>query len=217
MAYFGEMLTNVAETVDDDSISETKIKSLLNEAVVHCASKVRLPEFESSGTFETVVDDHSVDIPDAWNYHRGLYAASVPDADPLKVVSSIGIIKNKYPEIDAELIEGYIEFLMIRNGQLLYFPVPTEIATVYCKFYEKPTPLAKSKDIPSCLPDHLQAPLLESYALWKLYAKIEDGNEGRKINTLYYKKEFKESFDELDEDIDKGQSSPEPLRETSWI
>lgn len=217
MAYFGEMKANVLETVDDDSVTETKVASLINAGVVFCASKVRLPEFESSGTFDTVTDGHSVDIPVGWNYHRGLYAAAVPSGSPIKVVSSIGIIKDKYPEIDVELLNGPIEFLMIRAGRLLYFPVPTEAVTVYCKFYEKPTLLTKSKDIPSYLPDHLQETLLESYALWKLYAKIEDGNEGRKTNTLYYKKEFKEAFDELDDDIDEGQSTPTPLRENSWI
>lgn len=217
MAYFGEMVTNILETVDDDSVTETKVKNLVNEGILLCASKVRLPEFESTGTFDTVVDAHSVAIPDAWNYHRGLYAAAIPDGDPIEVVSSIGIVKSHYPEIDAELIEGAIEFLMIRNSQLLYFPVPIEVKTVYCKFYERPTPLAKSKDVPTYLPDHLQAPLLESYALWKLYAKIEDGNEGTKVNTRYYKNEFKENFEDLDDEIDEGQSSPTPLRETSWI
>jgi hypothetical protein len=217
MAYFGDMITNILETVDDDSVTETKVKSLINQGVLLCASKVRLPEFESSGTFDTVTDAHNVEIPVSWNYHRSLYAAAIPNGSPIKVVSAIGIIKDKYPEIDAELINDSIEFLMIRNGQLLYFPVPAEITTVYCKFYEQPTPLAKSKDIPSCLPDHLHEPLLESYTLWKLYAKIEDGNEGRKTNTLYYKKEFQEAFQELDDDIDKGQSSPTPLRENTWI
>jgi len=217
MAYFGEMKTNVLETVDDDSVTETKVASLINEGVAFCASKVRLPEFESSGTFDTLTDGHSVAIPVGWNYLRGLYAAAIPDGSPIKVVSSIGIIKDKYPEIDAEIINAPIEFLMIRAGLLLYFPVPAEAVTVYCKFYEKPTPLAKSKDTPTYLPDHLQATLLESYALWKLYAKIEDGNEGRKTNTMYYKKEFKEAFEELDDDIDKGQSSPTPVRENSWI
>lgn len=217
MSYFGEMKTNVLETVDDDSVVESKVASLINEGALLCASKVRLPEFESTGTFDTVTDGNNVAIPDAWNYHRGLYAAANPSSNPIKVVSSIGIIKDKYPEIDSEILNGDIEFLMIRKGALLYFPIPAEVITVYGKFYEKPTPLTKSKDIPTFLPDHLQATLLESFALWKLYAKIEDGNEGGKVNTKYYKNEFKEAFNELDDDIDKGQSSPTPVRESSWI
>jgi hypothetical protein len=217
MTTFGELKTTVLDATDDDSVLDHHVSALINQGIKWCASKVRLPDLESSGVFDTVADEPAADIPIAWLYHRGLYAAAVPTGNPIKVVASIGLIKDKYPEIDNELIEGPIQFLTIRSGQLIYYPVPEVVTTVYCKFYEVPFTLAKSKDVPTYLPDHLHGPLLESYALWKVYAKIEDGNEGSKINTKYYKNEFKEAFDELDDDIDEGQSAPTPLRESSWI
>jgi hypothetical protein len=53
---------------------------------------------------------------------------------------------------------------------------------------------------------------IRSYALWKLYQGIEDGMEGQKVNTGYYKNEFYENLEELKDfcsrDIGPGTIEP---------
>lgn len=218
MSTLGELKSNIKLSLQNESdISDDIIRARINEGILYCSRHVTLSDLEDIGTFDTELDTNEVDIPLIWNYQRKLYGAGVPEAKPIVIASSIGLLRLLHPLVDVEVINGDIEHMCIRKGRLVYFPIPTEITTVQCKFYTKPIPLVKDKEVPDCLPEALHNGLLESFALWKIFATIEDGVEGVKVNTKYYKNEFFETLNSIDEYVDEGQSQVDPIRESGWI
>ncbi|MEN8250664.1 MAG: hypothetical protein ABFS32_17150 [Bacteroidota bacterium] len=217
MATLEEMRSNVKIALDEEDISDDLIDARINEGLLFCSRYTTLTDLEAIGTFDTALDSNEVPIPVEWNYQRKIYDAGVPETPPIVIAASLAIFKTKYPKVDIEIENGDIAMICARKGTLIYFPVPEQITTVTCKFYENPTPLKKPKDVPDCLPVALHNTLLESYALWKTFALIEVGVEGPKTNTKYYKNEFYEAVALIDEYLDEGQSSPEPVRGNSWI
>jgi len=209
---------NVVDAIQDTSIEDDFIDAKFNEALELCADYVLLPELESSGTFTTATDTHSVVIPTSWNYHRGLYSAYAPDTELIDVVSSLRLLKNDYPDIDnTDIMSGNICIVTTGSGSIYYYLSPETETIVTCGFYQHPTPLTEDSHIPSCLPASMQNELLENYALWKCWKIIEDGIEGPKINTAHHRTAFNTALAELDDLIHEGQSTPNPKRGSGWI
>jgi len=212
MATLKEMIENVSEVVLDKSISATSITRKLNQAVALCAQTTLLSYLESSGVVLTNPSTSYIEIPETWNFDRNLYAASVVNGDDIVVYSSMALLKREHPKADVSTDTGDVQAITVHKGRLFYYPRPTSVVEIQCQFYEKPALLVKSSDIPSCIPEALHEGILEQYALWKCYAAIEDGTEGFKVNTSYYKKEFKEALESLDDFVECGQSTSSPSR-----
>lgn len=212
MTTLREMIENVSEAILDKSISAGSITRKLNQAIALCAQTTLLSFLESNGSFSTDPGLSSVNIPDSWNFDRNLYAASVEGQDDITVYSSMALLKRDYPKADVSTDTGDVQAITVHKGKLFYFPRPTSAVEIQCQFYEKPALLVNANDTPSCIPSALHESILEQYALWKCYAIIEDGTEGFKVNTNYYRKEYKEALDTLDDFIEQGQSTSSPSR-----
>jgi len=216
MAKLEEMRANIRLALQDASFTDEQIDAKINQGLIDATWHTLLPELESSGEVTTSPTAHEVDIPVLWDFQRNLYHADVADKGDIKVFTQIGLLKKRAPEIDSEVTPGDIEYLTTRNGKVVYYPAPTAATVVKCNFYINPIPLVKDADIPTCLPIPLHNDILESYALWKFFAIIEDGIEGYKVNTNYYKKEYQEALERIDDYVDEGQSTSDPVRENQW-
>lgn len=221
MATLEEIRNKVIKAIQDDndeSFSVEEIDAEINEGLKYVSRNVALTALEATGTFDTELNTDVVSIPTDWNYQRRLHNATSSAVKRIKVATSINLLRNKYPiSLEYGPEYGDVDILAIFNNQITYYPIPQEVQTVTCKFYQNPTPLVEDTDIPTCLPDGTHIDLLKNYALWKLNEIIEDGVEGAKVNTRYYKNEFKEALGELDDHIDEGQSSTDPIRDNGWI
>jgi hypothetical protein len=217
MPNLSDLIVTVRGILQDESFDEDRLITLFNTGIRRCAYLVRLPELESFGSFETDPITTSVVIPEDWDYSRSLYDASTPTKQTISVLSSMGLLRSKEPTIDTQVKIGDIEFITVRKGYIVYTPSPSELTLVTCKFFKNPVPLVEDEDFPTCLPEHLQEPLLVNFALWKCFESIEDGIEGDKVNTVYYKNEFNEAIEELSHMFEEGQSTLDPIRESSWI
>lgn len=217
MATLEDILIQVQEKLQDSSFSSDKLLGFINSGIRRCAHVVLLPELETTGTFVTSPTLNSVAIPVGWNFGRNLYGASVLNASAIQVLPSLGQLRDQAPWIDTEVRAGEVTYLTTRRGQLVYTSSPSVATIVVCKFYEAPTDLVLDTDEPSCLPLALQESLLVNFALWKSFEEIEDGIEGEKVNTSYYKSEFNDALVDLDFMFDSGRSALDPPRESSWI
>jgi hypothetical protein len=217
MATLEELRNEIKIPLDDASITDEVIDSAINACLRLCARKLLFPALETSGVFITDPTKVVAAIPDLWDFSRNLFAASVPSVDKIKVLASVAELAERVPDYDTFLVNGDIEYLLVNGNNITYYPSPTVATNVTCKFYKQPTPLVKDTDEPSFIPEEMQIDLIVNYVLWKVWAKMEDGIEGFKVNTNYHKKEFTEFFDELDDSIDSGQSRQEPTRESTWI
>jgi len=216
MAKLEELRANIRLALQDASFSDEQIDAKINAGLVDATWYALLSELESSGEFTTDPASNEVDIPVAWDFQRNLYHADAADKPDIKVFTQIGLLKKRVPNIDTEVEAGDIQYLTTRNNKIVYSPSPAAATVVKCNFYINPTPLVKDTDIPTCLPIPLHSDLLESYALWKFFAIIEDGIEGYKVNTSYYKKEYQEALERIDDYVDEGQSTTDPVRENQW-
>lgn len=212
MATLGDIKTAIKLNCKDSSITSTKINAAVNEGLKHVAKKILLPELESSGVVSTVVDDLSVIIPADWNFMRNFYACDIVDQDSPGIINSIEHLKRIYPEYDTDRESGEIEYIVPLFASIIYYPIPTEVTELKCKFYKLPTPLVKDTDVITGIPEGYQEPLLENYALAKIWKSIEDGMEATPKNAPYHRALFQAAFEELDEKIDTGQSRAEVVR-----
>ncbi len=221
MATLEELLSGITKAVQDIGIDDTQVLSFINEGQLAIASQVLLPALESSGTVATVTSSSQVAIPSAWNFMRNLYKCEIADCEPIAVLSSMEAMRRaQFSEnLDAfsSLVTGDVEFVVIRGSNLFYFPVPTEVKSLHCSFYKWPTALAQSSDEPSSIPLAYQMPLLRAYVCWQAYSLIEQGHEGRKVNTVYYGGEYLRLLGELEIFINHGQSRPRPQLDSGWI
>jgi hypothetical protein len=217
MATLEELRNEIKVPLDDASISNEAIDSAINACLRLVARKLLFPALETSGVFTTDPLKTVVKIPVNWTYSRNLFAAAVPDEEKIKVLASVGELAQRYPDYDTALVNSPIEYIVIHGNDIIYYPSPLIATDVTCKYYSTPTPLVKDSDEPTFIPEEMQIDLIVNYVLWKVWARIEDGIEGFKVNTSYHKKEFQEFFDDLDDSIDNGQSRQEPNRESSWI
>lgn len=217
MATLEELRENIQFVVDDDTYSSDRINALINSCCRYCASKVLLADLESSGVFSTEVGTASVSIPTTWNFSRNLYSCTVQDTDKITILPSVSDLLEIYPNYETDLIEGDIEYVVIKGSSIIYYPVPAEVTTVNAKFYIAPTKLSKNKDVPTWFPEGTHEELIENYVLWKIFSTVEAGIEGPKKDTEYYGALFQMALDNLDSDINIGQSRPETYRTSNWI
>ena len=90
---------------------------------------------------------------------------------------------------------GAIEAVCIEGDNLLYRGMADDTLTL--KYYKKPTDITNVSTEPSELPGHFQRRLLVAYCCREIYADIEDGMEGQKVNTTYWDSKYNKWLDEL--------------------
>lgn len=244
MATLGDLLELVQDKLQDTAYDDDKLTAVINTGIRRVANVILLPELEVTGTFDTDPLTTSVVIPVNWNYCRGIYSAHplcTMEIDPLtglividpitglevshpiateyhpQVLSSMGLLRAQAHYVDTEVRQGEIDFLTTRRGMLVYTPSPRLVTRMLCKFYENPPALVDDDEIPTCIPEVHHESLLVNFALWRCFEEVEDGIEGDKVNTAYYKNEFNEALAELDLKLETGRSVQDPYRESQWI
>lgn len=205
-----------ALTVSPADFDEDRVIVLLNKGLLRVASRVLLPDLESSGTATTDPTKTEVAIPDLWNFHRNIYWANTGEGK-ISVLSSIGLMLQKVPTLDSVLDSGPIKYLTTRKNNIVYSPSPTDPTTVRCMFYEKPQPMVKGTDVPDVIPEDYQEPLLVSFVTWQIFETVEDGIEGNNYNASKQESKFNDLIETLKFELKAGQSTSLANRETSWV
>lgn len=196
--------------IQDPSIEEDTALDRLNEGLLTIAGTVLLPGLEDVGQVTTVVDDHLVDLPD--NYHRGLFKAQDHvDGRPIGVLKSKSQMMERYFDLNRT---GKVYDVCVAHGnKLMYQHVPDEPQVITIFYYRAPNVITEDTE-----PDGFNhqcriigEEALYYYACWKLFEAIEDGIEGRKVNTEYFKGQFLELVENLRLKVSRdGASRPAP-------
>lgn len=219
-----DSVTAIIQTLRMPSISSAEITSYINQCYDYISSQVLLTQLESSGVVDTVPGSLSVPIPSTWNYHRNLFSCEVANNGPITLLNSREHLRRIYSDFDTVLQTGPIQYVVISGASILYYPVPAEAVELVCFFYQKPESLevpisgySCGEDLPGAILLGLQPKVIESYVCWQIWARVEDGIEGRKVNTAYYLGQFKEAMVELEDSTEVGQSRKLVYRSSSWI
>lgn len=217
MSTLEDVRNGVKNTIKDSSITDEEVDSVINMALQFISESVRLPVLDSEGTFTTDPTKNSVDIPVLWNYQRGLYRAFSATTDQeVSIAPSLDFFRRRFGPTYA-LQQGAVVGAVVIGGHLHYFRSPGSPESIVCRFFRKPAVMVDDSDQPEGLPAGLAKPLLESYVLSWLYNRIEDGVEGKKSNTIFYRSIFDQYLNVLDANFESGQPSPEPMRNSYRI
>jgi hypothetical protein len=179
----------IQENLDDASLSG-RIIPTLNVAQNYLANKFDLPALDTSGDLTTTVLDYAVDLPtdymkNVWHVASASSSERVggPQRGNNNPYYDLHRFLKKWP-LPSITNAGSICDCAIKGRELWYQEVAIDTLTIH--YYKNPVTLVAGADVVS-LPAHLVQDLLENFVCWKLYGIIEDGVEGKKIDTAYYK------------------------------
>jgi hypothetical protein len=188
-----DIIVNVVDRIQDSAFDEDAILALINEARSFIASEVDLPALRKSADLITSSATAFVALP--IDYQKGIYwVGSVNQG--CRIGKRPGDYYNMLTFMERYPVEvGPIEAVCVEGVNLLYRNKATDTLTV--KYYRKPTDITDTSTEPAEIPAHLQRPLLAAYCCREIYADIEDGMEGAKVNTAYWSKKFDSAMQSL--------------------
>lgn len=187
----------VIHAIQDSSYSYADILRYFNQGLRYISGKILLDDLE---TFTDVATDPGVNnIPLPADFQRDLrYCHSITHNRQIRVKASVLQMYRQFSELDQS---GNVIMVATKGGRLYYQRVPSTAETLRINYWSYPERLTSRWQKPTCLPAHLVEDLLVNYACWKIFEKIEDGIEGQKVNTLYYKGLFDKAMEDLQEYI----------------
>lgn len=190
----GDIIANVVAKVQDSSFDDDVVLDLINEARFHIASLVDLPALQKGADIETTGSASSVDLPT--DYHKGLFWVWSTEQNR-RIGSRPGDYYNLLTFMeDFPGQEGRIDSVCVDGLDLLYKGPAND--TLKIRYYSKPIIITATTTVPTELPDQFQRPLLVAYCCRELFADIEDGMEGAKVNTDYWSKRLDRGIAELE-------------------
>lgn len=213
-----ELINEVEEGLGTGYIERKAMLRSLNKALLSIADKadLYLPELLVTGrSLSSFAGRNYTTLPS--DYHKKITSVVINDSS-VRVFSSLANLELEFNGLSSRV--GDICGVATQGNKIFYQYVPAAQQVMVIGYYRKPQPLVDSV---SSFPEGATGSdsfyeCITSYALWKLYNKIENGIEGPMSNTLYYKNEFYENLEPLRDfctrDIGPGNTEPasEPLQ-----
>jgi hypothetical protein len=213
LVYDSEDLAQVVlHKVQDASYSYDDVLKIFNKCLLRLSGKYLFPKLEIIRDIET---DLSGSIPVPADYQKNLrYAHSITHNHRVRVFGSVIQLNRHFSHLDQT---GIVRGLAIRNRRIYYQRIPSSAETIRINYYAYPERMEKRYHKPNFLPVHLVEPLLFNFACAEIYSEIEDGIDGQKINTAYYKAEYANVLVELEQFLGPEEKEPvEIVQELQW-
>lgn len=209
--------------VDGSGFTDAEILAKLNDAQLAIAEKVFLPDL-ADGTANITATTGAMYANLPATYHKNIFLAkNTTTAAVVEVFDNIGVMARmlgEYPEITNE---GDATAITIHASRVLYQRVPTSSQTIALMFYRLPVAMT---DASNSYPDGLSGSrtanqeafdrALVHHAAWKFFEKIEQGMEGRKVDTDYHKGEFTSAMMNLENVCRTEKVLPRPAANRCW-
>ncbi len=175
-----EIITEIEVAIDDTSAElNDPIIGYLNEALAAISEKPQsVPELKVLGTVLTVVDQAWANMPAGFN-GKLLFVTNDNGRISVNPAGLEGLL-DRSPGL-AEV--GSIQEVALDGGVLWYRDIPEEAENLTVIYQKWPDTVDALDDIPTWIPPHLQRRLLVHRTAAIIFAYIEDGMEGEKVNT----------------------------------
>jgi len=198
---FIKLIERIASIIDDDFFDTDRISSQINEKIFEIAQGIEVPgkvNITSPLTFLYATAEldllsavRFVALPS--DYQRGVFNIHDSDAETFPAMVSFQKFIQKYPCLETGDI---LEACVVHGASLFYTPSLDKTVTIH--YYKAPDTLVNGTDELSCIPEHLQQRLIVNGVCKDIFAEIEDGLDGRKVNTEYHEKIFYQAVAALD-------------------
>jgi hypothetical protein len=205
MSTGGELVENVSNSIQDSSIEEDRILNLLIEGHRDLNFHCSLPSLIHSQNVTTLLNQNYVALPDT--YSHGLFDCidEVP-TNIIRVFDSDAQMRKEYGHLQHVGLVQHV--CAIGTYSLRYQPVPEIARDLTLHFYRNPIPITEGATPEGLLPH--QHKILEHYALWRIWDDIEDGIEGRQVNTKKFEKYYLTGRASIGGRTSHGRAYPNP-------
>ncbi len=184
-----EIIGRVIDKVQDDSLAYQAL-SQLNNGLLAVSGLVLLSKLQQVSNVLTIAGKPSVPLPAGFS--RGLFGAC-PEKDlsrRFNIVSSRASMVYRFGNMQNA---GHVNSVCATGGALLYQNIPSKPEVLVLFYYRKPMPILDNDNDIDGFDDNVLlfgTEAIYNYACWMLYDQIEDGIEGRKVNTEFHRGEF---------------------------
>jgi len=205
------LIASLRRKIQDTSYDDTVLLEKLNNGLLAVAGRVMLPDLVTIDTVTTSSTDAFVDLPD--DYHRELhFVSSVQAQGEIPIEPSFIQFRKRYPLLDST---GSVECVCVAGRLLYYQGRPAAADTVSLVYYRFPTPLdlLALQVEPDGIPAQFHEKLLVSHGAWEIYDEIEDGLDGKQVNTRKYLERYSQAIVELEEFLGAPDRAPRYIRD----
>jgi len=191
-----EMISKIETGIQDPSFTaEDDILPLINEALELAADEFPHAGLASPAVIDVTAGDAGmVFLPD--DYHHDLYRVrNTTFNQPVSIRSNLNVLEKLYDGFESS---GPIADVAVEGTELYFKPTPVEeTQQLTILYYKKPVDLEADDDTPGWLPSRFHQGIIVDYALKELWALIEDGIDGQKVNTAFYESRYEQSRGKL--------------------
>ncbi len=188
------LTAEVAGIVDDPGVTESDIARCLNQGLLAVAGAARLPDLADVAALDLEPGQESLPLPADWQHGPTDDAFLLPAGRRVRVLSGLAALRQRFAGFRAR---GRVRFVAVAGGRLHCRPAPDGPCTLEVGYFRLPDRLVAGSDKPRCLPAHLTAPLLVSFACRELFERLEEGAGERKVQTVAYGRRFEAALAEL--------------------
>lgn len=173
----------VQSVLQDSAFTDDWIIGKFNKILLLIATVTRIPALQLTKPLTAAVGTSSLVLPLTYLHDLYLVTSEVyPKGLPLyhnyrSFLSAQG---------DYATDDGQIEMVHLSGKVLSYYRSPEVAEVLTCSYYSKPVTLEAGDDFPDYIPETLQETIFQSFALKEAYLKIEDGTDGKAVNTEKY-------------------------------
>lgn len=212
-----EMIAKIQAGQQDPSFTvKDDVLPLINEALEEAAKKYCHADLMADHTITVVAGaSNPVELPD--DYSHDLYRV-------VNTTFNRPITIRTNPDVLAKLFDGLNSPGAIvdvaEDGRSLYFrPSPTTeteqvLAVHYYKAIEEYEE-GDEEETPEWLPKRFHQGIIVDYALKELWALVEDGIDGQKINTAFYEARYERALGKLAKHTKKNPRQRPVIKRTA--
>lgn len=173
----------------------------LNIGMRQVSGLVLFPELIATSIITTLPGVNSISLP--VEFQRTLFACSEENRS-IAILNSKKRMLTETNGMPTSGNSGQISFVAVEGRNLLYYPAPAESTVITIGYYRKPDEI-KDNTNETIIPLEFQK-IIFHYALYSLFDEIEDGIEGKKVNTIRHESKYHQYLDELKAYYSEGVS-----------
>ena len=183
-----DLVAKVVTGIQDPSFTEDDIIIWLNAGLLEATSLLCIPALQAQEII-SLVPDGAGDFPKsvilAPTYSHDLFECrNTTASQPVAIRASSQILRELYEGIANS--NAFIESCACEGRELWVMPYPQKEQELIVRYYRHPSPMEDGEDIPEGIPVHLQNYVLVDFALKELWSLVEDGIDGKKVNTEFH-------------------------------
>lgn len=175
-------LKMIERKIQDASYSKEDFIDLINVCIGEIASTEALPFLVRHGEVTVLADTFEVALPS--DYYSGLLRIQNLISGKEVNVYRLSEFLERFKDLS---IGGEVQHAALAGGNVLLVQFIPNIDTELRLWYSAHPDIVEDEDsVVECIPRHLQIPLFVNYVCSQIYGEIEDGADGRDINTQKY-------------------------------